>query len=56
MVLVGKDNLVTVLAFNLNEHVMTLTKNKTIASFQFLSPQDEEDFIKIVPDLLALDK
>ena len=44
------------MAINLNDHVITLPKNKQIAVFQFLSPQEEEDLIEIGPELLALDK
>ena len=40
----------------MNEHNVTLTKNKKSAVLQFLSPQDEEELIEIGPDLLALDK
>ena len=52
---VGKDN-ISIIAINLNEHNVTITKNKQIAVFQFLSPQDEKELIEIDPDLLALDK
>ena len=40
----------------MNEHNVTLTKNKQIAVFQFLSPQEEEELVEIGPDLLALEK
>ena len=40
----------------MNEHNVTLTKNKQIAVFQFLSPQDEEKLIEFGPDHLAWDK
>ena len=53
---VGKVNNLSIIASNLNEHNVTLTKNKQIGIFQFLSPQDEEELIEIGPDLLALDK
>ena len=52
---VGKDNNISNIAINLNEHIVTITKNKHFAFFQFLSPQDEEELIEIGPDLLALD-
>ena len=42
VVKVGKNIAVQVLAINLNEDVITLPKNKQIAIFQFLSPQEEE--------------
>ena len=35
---------------------MTLTKNKQIAVFKFLSPQDEEEIVEIGRALLALGK
>ena len=56
VVTVGKDNTVPVLAINMNEHVKTLTKDKAMASFQLLSPQDGEDLIEVGPDFLALGK
>ena len=56
VVKVGKDNNISIIAINLNEHNITITKNKHIAVFQFLSPQDEEELIEIGRDLLALDK
>ena len=40
----------------MNDHAITFTKNKQVAVFQFLSPQEEEDLIEIGPDILALDK
>ena len=52
---VGKDN-ISIIAINLNEHNVTIAKNKHIAVFQFLSPQDEEELIGIGPYLLAWDK
>ena len=56
VVKVGKENNISIIAINLSEHNVTITKNKQIAVFQFLSPQDEEELIEIGPDLLALDK
>ena len=53
---VGKDNNISNIAINLNEHNVTITKKKPIAVFQFLPPQEEQDLIDIGPDLLALDK
>ena len=53
---VSKDNNISNIAINLNEHNTTLTKNKQIAVFHFLPPQDEEELIEIGPGLLALDK
>ena len=52
----GKDNNISNIAINLNEHNVTITKKKPIVVFQFLSPQEEQDLIDIGPDLLALDK
>ena len=56
VVTVGKDNMVSILALNLNDHSITFPKNKQVAVFQFLSPQEEEKVIEIGPELLALDK
>ena len=56
VVTVGKDNMVSMLALNLNDHSITFPKNKQVAVFQFLSPQEEEKLIEIGPELLALDK
>ena len=56
VVTVGKDNTVSILAINLNDHAITFTKNKQVAVFQFLSPQEEEEIIEIGPDILAPDK
>ena len=53
---VGKDSNISILAISLNELKVTLPKNKQIAVFQFLSPQDEEDMIEIGPDRLTLDR
>ena len=53
---VGKDNNISFIAIILNEHNITLAKNKQIAVFQFISPQGEEELIQSGPDLLALDK
>ena len=39
VVKVGKDNTVSILAINLNDHAITFTKNKQVAVFQFLSPR-----------------
>ena len=52
---VEEDNNISIIAFNLNKHIVTLAENKQIAVFQFLSPQEEEELIEIGPDLLALD-
>ena len=42
VVTVGKDNTVSILAINLNDHTLTFTKkNKQVAVFQFFSPQEE---------------
>ena len=43
VVTVGRGNAVSILAINLNDHATTFTKNKKVAVFQFLSPQDEEE-------------
>ena len=56
VVTVGKDNMVSILALSLNDHSITFPKNKQVAVFQFLSPQEEKILIKIGPELLALDK
>ena len=56
VVTVGKDNMVSILALNLNDHSMTFPKNKRVAVFHFLSPQEKEKLIEIGPELLALDK
>ena len=56
VVTVGKGNMVTILALNLNDHGVTIPRNKEIAVFQFLSPQEEEDSIEIGPELIALNK
>ena len=56
VVTVGKDNIVPILAINLNDHAITFTENKQVAVFQFLSPQEEEELIEIGPDILALDR
>ena len=56
VVTVGKDNMVYILALNLNDHSITFPKNKQVAVFQFFSPEEEEKLIEIGPELLALDK
>ena len=56
VVTVGRDNMVSILALNLNDHSITFPKNKQVAVLQFLSPQEEEKLIEIGPELLALDK
>ena len=56
VVTVGKDNMVSILALNLNDHSKTFPKNKQVAVFQFLSPEEEEKLIEIGAELLALDK
>ena len=48
--------MVTILALNLNDHGVTIPKNKEIAVLQFLSPQEEEDLIEFGPRLIALNK
>ena len=45
--------MVSILALNLNDHSITFPKNKQVAVFQFLSPQEEEKLIEIGPELLA---
>ena len=42
VVTVEKDNMVSILALNFNDHSITFPKNKQVAVFQFLSPQEEE--------------
>ena len=39
VVTVGKDNMISILALNLNDHPITFPKNKEVAIFQFLSPR-----------------
>ena len=56
IVTVGKDNMVIILALNLNDHSINFPKNKQVAVFQFLSPEEGEKLIEIGPELLALDK
>ena len=56
VITVGKDNTVSIIAINLNDHAITYTKNKQAAVFQFLSPQEEEELIEIGPDFLAIDR
>ena len=56
VVKVAKENNISIIAITLNEHNVTITKNKQIAVFQFLPPEDGEELIEIGPDLLALDK
>ena len=56
VVTVGKDNMVSILALNLNDHSITFPKNKQVAVFQFLSPREEEKLIEIGPEVLALAK
>ena len=56
VITVGKDNMVSILAPNLNHHSITFLKNKQVAVFEFLSPQEEEKLIEIGPELLALDE
>ena len=45
-----------IIAINLKEHNVTITKNKQNAVFQFSSPQDEKEVIEIGPDFLGLHK
>ena len=45
VVKVGKDNNISIVAINLKEQNVTITKNEQIAVFQFLSPQDEQELI-----------
>ena len=56
VVTVGKDNMVSILALNLYDHSITFPKNKQVAVFQILSPQEGEKLIEVEPELLALDK
>ena len=56
VVTVGKVNTVSILAINLKDHAKTFTKNKQVAVFQFLSPQDEEELIEVGPEFLALNE
>ena len=56
LVSVQRDNIVSILAIDLNDHAVTFTKNKEVAVFEFFSPQEEEELIEIGPELLALDK
>ena len=56
VVTVGKDNMISILALNLNDHSITFPKNKQVAVFHFLSPQEEERLIEIGPEVLALAK
>ena len=46
----------SILALNRNDHYITFPKNKHVTVFQFPSPQEEEELIKIGPELLSLDK
>ena len=48
----GKDKNISIIAINLNEQNVTLTKNKQNAIIQFLPLQDEEEMIEIGPKLL----
>ena len=48
--------MVSILALNLNDHSITIPKNKQVAVFQFLSPQEEEKLIEIGPEILAIAK
>ena len=57
VVTVGRDITVSISAINLNDHAKTsFTKNKQVAVFLFLSPQDEEELTEIGPEILALNK
>ena len=56
VVTVGKVNTVSILAIILNDHAITFTKDKQVAVFHFLSPQDEEELIEVGPEILALNK
>ena len=56
VVTVGKDKTISILAIHLNEHAITFTRNKQVAVFQFLSPQEEAELFEIGTDILALDK
>ena len=55
-VTVGKDIMVSILALDLNDHSITFPKNKQVAVFQFVSPEEEEKLIESGPEPLALDK
>ena len=46
VVKVGKDNNISIIAINSNEHIVTITQNKHIEVFQSLSPKDEEEMIE----------
>ena len=56
VVTVGEGNKVSISAINLNNHAIVFTKNKQVAVFQSISPQDEEDLIEIGPEILAPNK
>ena len=56
VVTVGKDNMLSILALNINDHSITFPQNQQVAVFQFFSPQEEKKLIEIGPELLALDK
>ena len=56
VVTVGKRNTVAILVINLNDHATTFTKNKKVAVFQFLSPQDKKELIEVGPEILAVNK
>jgi len=56
VVTVAGNNMVSILALNLNDHSIAFPKNKRIAVFQFLSPQEEEELIEIGPELLSLNQ
>ena len=56
VVTVGKNNMVSILALNFNDHSITFPRNKQVAVFELLSPEEEEKLIETGPELLALDK
>ena len=47
VVTVGKDTMVSILALNFNDHSITFPKKKQVAVFQFLSPQEEKNLLKL---------
>ena len=56
VVAVRKDKIFSILAINLIDHAIPFTKNKHVAVFQLLFPQEVEEIIEFGPQLLALDK
>ena len=53
---IGTNNQLQILALNLTDHVITVSKSQPVAKFQILTVDEAESLIPIPAEILRLDK